>query len=81
MVGAAQEAHRLRLSVFGIPLLHRLARVNPCRNFLRVRDGFRDGAFQRRDILLLDEPTNHLDLGGIEWLESVLANAPFAYVE
>lgn len=35
---------------------------------------------QAPDILLLDEPTNHLDLGGIEWLESVLASAPFAYV-
>ncbi len=35
---------------------------------------------QAPDILLLDEPTNHLDLGGIEWLEGVLASAPFAYV-
>jgi ABC transport system ATP-binding/permease protein len=32
------------------------------------------------DILLLDEPTNHLDLAGIEWLESVLRDAPFACV-
>jgi ATP-binding cassette subfamily F protein uup len=32
------------------------------------------------DVLLLDEPTNHLDLGGIEWLEEVLQNAPFACV-
>jgi ATP-binding cassette subfamily F protein uup len=32
------------------------------------------------DILLLDEPTNHLDLEGIRWLETVLENAPFAYV-
>ena len=30
------------------------------------------------DLLLLDEPTNHLDLEGIEWLEGVLATAPFA---
>jgi ATP-binding cassette subfamily F protein uup len=35
---------------------------------------------QAPDILLLDEPTNHLDLGGIEWLEGVLASAAFAYV-
>jgi ATP-binding cassette subfamily F protein uup len=35
---------------------------------------------QQPDILLLDEPTNHLDLAGIEWLESLLANAPFACV-
>jgi ATP-binding cassette subfamily F protein uup len=32
------------------------------------------------DILLLDEPTNHLDLAGIEWLESVLREAPSACV-
>ena len=35
---------------------------------------------QGPDILLLDEPTNHLDLGGIEWLETVLAQASFASV-
>jgi ATP-binding cassette subfamily F protein uup len=32
------------------------------------------------DVLLLDEPTNHLDLEGIEWLESLLQEAPFAFV-
>ncbi|MGA8026342.1 MAG: ABC-F family ATP-binding cassette domain-containing protein, partial [Bryobacteraceae bacterium] len=35
---------------------------------------------QAPDILLLDEPTNHLDLAGIEWLEEVLKDAPFACV-
>src|SRR5436190_1740616 len=35
---------------------------------------------QAPDIILLDEPTNHLDLAGIQWLESVLRNAPFACV-
>jgi len=35
---------------------------------------------QSPDLLLLDEPTNHLDLAGIEWLESVLQDAPFACV-
>jgi len=35
---------------------------------------------QGPDLLLLDEPTNHLDLAGIEWLESVLQDAPFACV-
>jgi ABC transport system ATP-binding/permease protein len=35
---------------------------------------------QRPDVLLLDEPTNHLDLGGIEWLEGVLAASSFACV-
>ena len=32
------------------------------------------------EVMLLDEPTNHLDLAGIEWLEELLANAPFAAV-
>ncbi len=35
---------------------------------------------QHPDLLLLDEPTNHLDLAGIEWLERLLASAPFASV-
>ena len=32
------------------------------------------------NLLLLDEPTNHLDIAGIEWLEKLLQNAPFASV-
>ncbi len=35
---------------------------------------------QRPAIVLFDEPTNHLDLAGIEWLEKLLINAPFASV-
>lgn len=35
---------------------------------------------QAPDVLLLDEPTNHLDLAGIEWLEDLLEEAPFACV-
>ena len=35
---------------------------------------------QSPDVLLLDEPTNHLDLAGIEWLEELLRQAPFACV-
>ncbi|HTT19508.1 MAG TPA: ABC-F family ATP-binding cassette domain-containing protein [Candidatus Sulfotelmatobacter sp.] len=35
---------------------------------------------QAPDILLLDEPTNHLDLAGIQWLEDLLQQAPFACV-
>jgi len=35
---------------------------------------------QRPDMLLLDEPTNHLDLGGIQWLEGMLSNVPFAFL-
>ncbi len=32
------------------------------------------------DLLLLDEPTNHLDVSGIQWLETLLAAAPFATI-
>ncbi len=35
---------------------------------------------RKPDLLLLDEPTNHLDLAGIEWLEALVAAAPFASV-
>ena len=35
---------------------------------------------QSPDILLLDEPTNHLDLAGIEWLEKLVQDAPFASI-
>jgi ATP-binding cassette subfamily F protein uup len=35
---------------------------------------------QSPDVLLLDEPTNHLDVAGIEWLEDLLEQAPFACV-
>ena len=55
----------------------------------RQRAGEMSGGWLRRlsiarelvrapDVLLLDEPTNHLDLDGLEWLEGLLARAPFA---
>ncbi len=35
---------------------------------------------QDAELLLIDEPTNHLDLEGVLWLESLLQDAPFAFV-
>ncbi len=35
---------------------------------------------EKPNMLLLDEPTNHLDLEARNWLESYLADYPFAYV-
>src|SRR5213592_3602030 len=46
----------------------------------RKRLAIAEALVQAPDIILLDEPTNHLDLAGIQWLESVLRNAPFACV-
>jgi ATP-binding cassette subfamily F protein uup len=46
----------------------------------RKRLAIVEGLVQAPDVLLLDEPTNHLDLAGIEWLETLLQDAPFACV-
>ncbi len=46
----------------------------------RKRLAIVEALVQQPDILLLDEPTNHLDLAGIQWLETLLENASFAYV-
>src|SRR5580700_7297626 len=46
----------------------------------RKRLAIAEGLVQGPDVLLLDEPTNHLDLAGIDWLETLLQDAPFACV-
>jgi ABC transport system ATP-binding/permease protein len=46
----------------------------------RKRLRIAEGVAQRPDVLFLDEPTNHLDFAGIQWLETLLQNAPFACV-
>jgi len=46
----------------------------------RKRLAIVEGLVEAPDVLLLDEPTNHLDLAGIEWLESILLDGPFACV-
>jgi ABC transport system ATP-binding/permease protein len=46
----------------------------------RKRLAIVEALVRQPDVLLLDEPTNHLDLAGIDWLESVLANASITCV-
>ncbi|WP_263417446.1 ABC-F family ATP-binding cassette domain-containing protein [Terriglobus albidus] len=46
----------------------------------RKRLAISEATITRPDVLMLDEPTNHLDLEGIEWLEELLQQAPYAVV-
>lgn len=46
----------------------------------RKRLAIAEATITHPDVLMLDEPTNHLDLAGIEWLEDLLQQAPYAVV-
>ncbi|QEE29934.1 ABC-F family ATP-binding cassette domain-containing protein [Terriglobus albidus] len=46
----------------------------------RKRLAIAEATITHPDVLMLDEPTNHLDLEGIEWLEDLVQQAPYAVV-
>jgi ABC transport system ATP-binding/permease protein len=71
-----RTAEALHRAEFEDPEIHTEALSGGWRKRLAIVEAL----VQQPDILLLDEPTNHLDLAGIQWLETILRNAPFAYV-
>jgi ABC transport system ATP-binding/permease protein len=71
-----RSAEALHRTGFEDPEIHTAALSGGWRKRLAIVEAL----VQQPDILLLDEPTNHLDLAGIQWLETILQNASFAYV-
>lgn len=69
---------RIILSKFGFDRADRS--VDALSGGWRKRLALAREVIQQPDLLLLDEPTNHLDLGGIQWLEEMLLDAPFAFL-
>jgi len=66
------------LSKFGFDHAHRA--VEELSGGWRKRLALAREVIQKPDLLLMDEPTNHLDLEGIQWLEEMLLDAPFAFL-
>src|SRR5947209_7603473 len=76
----AEHANRLNESLGRAGFVDLEAQANALSGGWRKRLAIVEALVQSPDVLLLDEPTNHLDLEGIEWLEDLLQNAPFASV-
>lgn len=68
----------IMLGKFGFDRPHRS--VEELSGGWRKRLALAGEVIQGPDLLLMDEPTNHLDLEGIQWLERLLENVPFAFL-
>jgi ABC transport system ATP-binding/permease protein len=71
---------RAQQALVAVGLVEPAQRVGSLSGGWRKRLSMARQMARQPDLLLMDEPTNHLDAGGIEWLEQMLVQQPFACV-
>lgn len=76
----AERAIRVEVALAQCDFADRTQKVATLSGGWKKRLAIAEQLIREPDLLLLDEPTNHLDLEGVEWLETLLAEAHFAVV-